>query len=187
MSFETCASAGTAPSTSNTATGTDPSIAMTEAGICFIARKSAGYELRFADGAVLNASARDVARSGLLSGVLSESSKSGQGNELCVTARQEDVRQWLMYLKHGRKCELDESDLSRMLVVRVSHALLQFSSLFSCTSTRRSNGSFRSVARVFSWVNMGVSLRTQWYSSWGANLLPARLLAKTPQSSALDP
>ena len=115
MSFETSADTGTAPSTSNT--GTDRSVAMAEAGTCYIARKSAGYQLRFADNQVLNASARDVARSGLLCGVLSDGALAGQ-HDLCVTARQEDVRQWLLFLQHGRKCELNEGDLSRMLVVR---------------------------------------------------------------------
>ena len=115
MSSETCADTGTAPSTSNTKS--DKSVAMAEAGICHIVRKSSGYELRFADNQVLHASSRDVARSELLCGVLSDGSPSGQ-LDLCVTARQEDVRQWLLFLQHGRKCELDEGDLSRMLVVR---------------------------------------------------------------------
>lgn len=115
MSFETCADTGTAPSTSNTKS--DQSVAMAEAGTCHIVRNSSAFELRFSDNQVLHASIRDVARSGLLCGVLSDGSPSGQ-HDLCVTARQEDVRYWLLFLQHGRKCELDEGDLSRMLVVR---------------------------------------------------------------------
>lgn len=119
MSFDACGSAGTAPSTACTGTGTDQSIAMVDSGICYIGHKSSGYELRFADNQVLYASARDVARSGLLSGVLFDGNLDVQQQDLCVTARQEDVRQWLLFLQHGRKCELEEADLSRMLVVRV--------------------------------------------------------------------
>lgn len=119
MSFETCASAGTSPSiaTACTGTATDQSLAMAEAAICYIVRKSSGYELRLSDSSVLTASARDFRRSRLLSGAQQDAEDSGL-DEPFVTAKHDDIRLWLQFLQHSRRCELDESDLSRMIMVR---------------------------------------------------------------------